>query len=69
MDEPQPRHNSAFVFLYGCNFSTILRDDRAAAIKMETLSPPHGKALKAFASGSKAAANLIKAYCRRVAMG
>jgi NitT/TauT family transport system ATP-binding protein len=54
VDIPRPRSPSA-----------ILADDRANAIKMQTLSLLHEEAMKSFASGSKAAADFVDAYRRR----
>jgi NitT/TauT family transport system ATP-binding protein len=55
VDLPRPR-----------DLSTIFRDDRVNAIKTEALSLLHEEAMKAFAHGSKAAADFIEAYRRRV---
>jgi len=56
VDLPRPR-----------NYAAIFRDERANAIKIEALSLLHEEAMKAFAGGSKAAADFITAYRRRVA--
>jgi NitT/TauT family transport system ATP-binding protein len=56
VDLPRPRDHTA-----------IFRDDRANAIKLEALSLLHEEAMKAFAGGSKAAADFIEAYSRRSA--
>jgi NitT/TauT family transport system ATP-binding protein len=45
----------------------IVSNDRANAIKMQALSLLHEEAMKAFAGGSKAAADFVDAYRRRVA--
>jgi NitT/TauT family transport system ATP-binding protein len=49
------------------DYTAIFRDDRANAIKLEALSLLHEEAMKAFAGGSKAAADFIEAYSRRSA--
>jgi NitT/TauT family transport system ATP-binding protein len=56
VDLPRPR-----------DYTAIFRDDRANAIKLEALSLLHEEAMKAFAGGSKAAADFIEAYGRRSA--
>jgi NitT/TauT family transport system ATP-binding protein len=56
VDLPRPR-----------DYTAIFRDDRANAIKLEALSLLHEEAMKAFAGGSKAAADFIQAYSRRSA--
>jgi NitT/TauT family transport system ATP-binding protein len=56
VDLPRPR-----------DYAAIFRDDRANAIKLEALSLLHEEAMKAFAGGSKAAADFIEAYSRRSA--
>jgi NitT/TauT family transport system ATP-binding protein len=56
VDLPRPR-----------DYASIFRDDRANAIKLEALSLLHEEAMKAFAGGSKAAADFIEAYKRRSA--
>jgi NitT/TauT family transport system ATP-binding protein len=56
VDLPRPR-----------DYAAIFRDDRANAIKLEALSLLHEEAMKAFAGGSKAAADFIEAYRRRSA--
>jgi NitT/TauT family transport system ATP-binding protein len=45
----------------------IVTDDRANALKMQVLSLLHEEATKAFAGGSKAAADFVEAYRRRIA--
>lgn len=55
VDLPRPR-----------NLTTIFRDDRANAIKMQALSLLHEEAMKAFSGGSRAAADFIEAYRKRV---
>jgi NitT/TauT family transport system ATP-binding protein len=57
VDLPRPR-----------SWTAIFRDDRANAIKLEALSLLHEEAMKAFAGGSKAAADFIEAYRRRSAV-
>ena len=54
VDLPRPR-----------DYAALFRDDRANAIKLEALSLLHEEAMKAFAGGSKAAADFIEAYKRR----
>jgi NitT/TauT family transport system ATP-binding protein len=54
VDLPRPR-----------DYASIFRNDRANAIKLEALSLLHEEAMKAFAGGSKAAADFIEAYRRR----
>jgi len=54
VDLPRPR-----------SLAAIVNDDRANAIKMEALSLLHEEAMKAFAGGSKAAADFVEAYRRR----
>ena len=56
VDLPRPR-----------DYATLFRDDRANSIKLEALSLLHEEAMKAFAGGSKAAADFIEAYKRRSA--
>ncbi|MEJ0051092.1 MAG: ABC transporter ATP-binding protein [Methylovirgula sp.] len=57
VDLPRPR-----------DYNAIFRDDRANAIKLEALSLLHEEAMKAFAGGSKAAADFIEAYSLRSAV-
>lgn len=45
----------------------IVENDRANEVKMEALSLLHEEAMKSFAGGSKAAADFVDAYSRRVA--
>lgn len=45
----------------------LLEDDRANALKLEALSLLHEEAMRAFAGGSRAAADFIEAYRRRIA--
>jgi NitT/TauT family transport system ATP-binding protein len=47
----------------------ILDDDRANTLKMEALSLLHSEAMKSFAGGSKAAADFVEAYSKRVRTG
>ena len=59
VDLPRPR-----------NFQELFRDNRANAIKMETLSLLHEEAMKGFAEGRRSAASdFVEAYRRRVAAG
>ena len=44
----------------------IIENDAANAIKMKALSLLHEEAMKSFARGSKAAADFVDAYSRRV---
>ncbi|MEP6655840.1 MAG: ABC transporter ATP-binding protein [Betaproteobacteria bacterium] len=44
----------------------IVDDDRANAVKMEALSLLHEEAMKSFAGGSKAAADFVDAYSKRL---
>jgi NitT/TauT family transport system ATP-binding protein len=53
---PRPRH-----------VENITENDAANAIKMEALSLLHEEAMKSFARGSKAAADFVDAYAKRVA--
>lgn len=55
VDLPKPR-----------DLDAIFRDDRANAIKREALSLLHEESMKAYAGGSKTAADFIEAYRRRV---
>jgi len=56
VDLPRPR-----------SLNTVFDDDHANALKMEALSLLHEEAMKAFTSGSKAAADFIEAYRKRIA--
>ncbi len=56
VDLPRPRR-----------LDTVFGDDRANALKIEALSLLHEEAMKAFSSGSRAAADFIEAYRRRSA--
>jgi NitT/TauT family transport system ATP-binding protein len=56
VDLPRPR-----------NFTDLLQDNRANAIKMAALSLLHEEAMKGFAGGRRAASDFIEAYRRRVA--
>ena len=56
VDLPRPRH-----------VEDITENDAANAIKMKALGLLHEEAMKSFARGSKAAADFIDAYARRVA--
>lgn len=55
IDMPRPR-----------NLVKIFEDDRANAVKMEALSLLHEEAMKSFLGGSKAAADFVDAYSKRV---
>ncbi len=55
VDLPRPRQLLA-----------VVDDDRANAIKMEALTLLHEEAMKSFAGGSKAAADFVEAYARRI---
>ena len=44
----------------------VIENDDANLIKMQVLSPLHEEAMKSFAHGSKAAADFIDAYSRRI---
>jgi NitT/TauT family transport system ATP-binding protein len=55
VDLPRPRQ-----------LKDIVESDRANAIKMEALSLLHEEAMKSFAEGSKAAADFVDAYSRRM---
>ncbi|MFZ5555568.1 MAG: ABC transporter ATP-binding protein [Pseudomonadota bacterium] len=56
VDIPRPR-----------SLKNIIEDDRANDVKMEALSLLHEEAMKSFAGGSKAAADFVDAYTRRIA--
>ena len=56
VDLPRPRH-----------VEDITENDAANAIKMKALGLLHEEAMKSFARGSKAAADFIDAYARRMA--
>ena len=56
VDLPRPR-----------SLNTVIGDDRANALKMDALSLLHEEAMKAFSGGSRAAADFIEAYKRRIA--
>ena len=56
VDLPRPRH-----------IEDITENDAANAIKMKALGLLHEEAMKSFARGSKAAADFIDAYARRMA--
>ncbi len=55
VDLPRPR-----------SLSDMVDSDRANEIKIEALSYLHDEAMKSFAGGSKAAADFVQAYSRRV---
>jgi NitT/TauT family transport system ATP-binding protein len=56
IDIPRPRTLIAMV-----------ENDRANEIKMQALSLLHEEAMKSFSRGSKAAADFVEAYSKRVA--
>lgn len=56
VDVPRPR-----------TLASIIENDRANEIKMEALGILHEEAMKSFAGGSKAAADFVEAYSRRMA--
>jgi NitT/TauT family transport system ATP-binding protein len=56
IDLPRPRR-----------LADIVTDDRANEIKMQALSILHEEAMKSFSRGSKAAADFVEAYTKRVA--
>ncbi|GIX28931.1 MAG: nitrate ABC transporter ATP-binding protein [Burkholderiales bacterium] len=56
VDVPRPR-----------KLKDIVENDRANDIKMQALSLLHEEAMKSFAGGSKAAADFVEAYSRRIA--
>jgi NitT/TauT family transport system ATP-binding protein len=45
----------------------IVENDRANELKMQALSLLHEEAMKSFSAGSKAAADFVDAYSKRVA--
>ncbi len=45
----------------------LIENDRANQIKMEALSILHEEAMKSFSRGSKAAADFVDAYSKRMA--
>jgi NitT/TauT family transport system ATP-binding protein len=55
IDLPRPRQIHALV-----------ESDRANAVKMEALTLLHEEAMKSFAGGSRAAADFVEAYSRRI---
>lgn len=55
IDLPRPRKHS-----------DIATDDRANSLKMQALSYLHDEAMKSFSGGSKAAADFVDAYSKRV---
>jgi NitT/TauT family transport system ATP-binding protein len=55
VDLPRPRH-----------LEDLIENDNANLIKMEALSLLHEEAMKSFVRGSKAAADFIEAYARRI---
>jgi NitT/TauT family transport system ATP-binding protein len=56
VDLPRPRKHTG-----------VVESDRANDIKMQALSILHEEAMKSFSRGSKAAADFVEAYSRRVA--
>jgi len=57
VDLPRPRR-----------LADLVRDDRANDLKMRVLSLLHEEAMKSFALGSRAVADFVDAYRRRVAL-
>jgi NitT/TauT family transport system ATP-binding protein len=55
VDVPRPR-----------KLADIFDNERANAVKMEALSLLHAEAMKSFAGGSRAAADFVEAYSRRM---
>jgi len=55
IDIPRPR-----------SLISMVENDRANEIKMQALSILHEEAMKSFSRGSKAAADFVEAYSRRV---
>jgi sulfonate transport system ATP-binding protein len=55
VDLPRPRR-----------LEDLIENDNANLIKMEALSLLHEEAMKSFARGSKAAADFIEAYAKRI---
>lgn len=55
VDLPRPR-----------KFSDLVEDDRANNIKIQALSILHEEAMKSFSRGSKAAADFVEAYSKRI---
>jgi NitT/TauT family transport system ATP-binding protein len=55
VDLPRPRH-----------VEDITENDDANAIKMQALGLLHDEAMKSFARGSKAAADFVDAYAKRI---
>ena len=58
VDLPRPR-----------KLADLVENDRANEIKMQALSILHEEAMKSFSRGSKAAADFVDAYSKRVAKG
>ena len=52
---PRPRH-----------IESIIENDEANAIKMQALELLHEEAMKSFVHGSKAAADFVEAYSKRI---
>jgi NitT/TauT family transport system ATP-binding protein len=55
VDLPRPRR-----------LEDIVEDDRANEVKMQALAVLHEEAMKSFAGGSRAAADFVEAYSKRV---
>lgn len=55
VDLPRPRH-----------IESIVESDKANAIKMQALELLHEEAMKSFVHGSKAAADFVEAYSKRI---
>ncbi len=49
------------------DYTALFQDDRANAIKVEALALLHEEAMRAFAGGSRAAADFVESYRRRIA--
>ena len=56
VDVPRPR-----------KLGSLIENDRANEIKMKALSLLHEEAMKSFSRGSKAAADFVDAYSKRMA--
>jgi NitT/TauT family transport system ATP-binding protein len=56
VDVPRPR-----------KLADLVENDRSNEIKMQALSILHEEAMKSFSRGSKAAADFVEAYSKRVA--
>jgi NitT/TauT family transport system ATP-binding protein len=56
VDLPRPRR-----------LADMVESDRSNEIKMQALSILHAEAMKSFSRGSKAAADFVEAYSKRIA--